>query len=93
MTKAEEYRRNAEEAERKAEQARDLEAKLLWRDIAGHWRDLAAMFCKEIDAFHAERSRSERMHQDVSNLSEVSIQRIADSMELLAKLDTALKRK
>jgi hypothetical protein len=66
---------------------------LLWRDIAGHWRDLTDLSCKEIDAFHAERSRSERLHQDVSNLSEVSIQRIADSMELLAKLDTALKRK
>jgi len=43
MSKAELFRRMAAEAERKAEQAHDLEAKLTWREIAEHWRDLASL--------------------------------------------------
>jgi hypothetical protein len=43
MSKAELFRRKAQEAERKAEQVPDLEAKLTWREIAEHWRDLAGL--------------------------------------------------
>jgi hypothetical protein len=93
MTKADEYRRKAEEAERKAERASDLEGKLMWRGIADHWRGLAAILCKEIEAFHAEQSRSERMLKEISDISEATSRRIADSRDLLAKLDAALKRK
>ncbi len=41
MTKAEEYRRNAETADEHAEKAIDLEAKRTWRNVAVHWRSMA----------------------------------------------------
>jgi hypothetical protein len=40
-SKAEEYRRKAEEADRGAEEARDLEACRIWPEAAEQWRSLA----------------------------------------------------
>ena len=40
-SKAEQYRRKAEEAEKLAEVARDYHAKAIYLDIARKWRELA----------------------------------------------------
>ena len=40
-SKADEYRRKAEEAEKRAADALDPEAKRLYRDIAARWVELA----------------------------------------------------
>jgi hypothetical protein len=41
-SKAKQYERQAKEADEKAETVRDSEAKQTWRDIAAHWRAMAA---------------------------------------------------
>ena len=42
MNMTEECHRRAEEADRAAENAETLEAKLFYREIAQHWREMAA---------------------------------------------------
>ena len=37
-SKAEEYRRNAENADKKASEVRDAQAEAIYRNIAAHWR-------------------------------------------------------
>jgi hypothetical protein len=41
MSKAEEYRKHAEECEKKAELARDFDAKQTFREAARQWRKMA----------------------------------------------------
>jgi hypothetical protein len=41
MSKAEEYRRLAEEARKRAQDARDSKAKEMYEQLARSWRDLA----------------------------------------------------
>jgi hypothetical protein len=40
-SKAEEYRRNAEDAEKKASEVTDAQAEAIYRNIAAHWRAMA----------------------------------------------------
>jgi len=40
-SKAEQYRRKAEEAEKQAAGVKDEAAKAIYRNIAAHWRELA----------------------------------------------------
>lgn len=42
MTKAEEYRRLAEEAQRRADALKESEAKRMYQQLADSWRDMAA---------------------------------------------------
>lgn len=55
-SKAEEYRRKAEEAQVKAETTRDLSAKPMYEDIAGHYRYLA----EQQDRMDAYERRSKK---------------------------------
>ncbi len=41
-SKADEYREKAEEAETRSEKTNDCEAKITWREVAEHWRYMAA---------------------------------------------------
>ena len=41
MTRADDYRRRAEEADERARQTRDPEAKRTFHEVARQWRDLA----------------------------------------------------
>ena len=40
-SKAEEYRRHAEDADKKASEVKDAQAKAIYRNIAAHWRAMA----------------------------------------------------
>ena len=40
-SKADEYRRNAEDAEKKAGEVTDAQAEAIYRNIAAHWRAMA----------------------------------------------------
>ena len=42
-TKEQDYLQRAEEADRKVEEAHDFEAKRIYREIADHWRAMAAI--------------------------------------------------
>jgi len=41
-SKAEEYRRKAEDAEKNGDETRDVADKTCWREIAEQWRTMAA---------------------------------------------------
>jgi hypothetical protein len=41
-SKAEEYRRKAEDAEKNSEKTSDVVAKRMWHEVAEQWRDMAA---------------------------------------------------
>lgn len=40
-SKAEEYRRHADDADKKAGETRDAQAEAIYRNIAAHWRAMA----------------------------------------------------
>jgi hypothetical protein len=41
-SKAEEYRRKAEDAQKMGDETSDVVAKRMWREVAQQWRDMAA---------------------------------------------------
>ncbi len=42
MTKEEDYGERAKEADRSADRTKDYQAKQIYREVAQHWRDMAA---------------------------------------------------